>query len=263
MRGSLRIAVAAVALILPAGPSGAASCPSSAKIQKSLEGIDLSASARSARFEMSTPTTLYRKAAKSVGKVFADHEGRKGAAVVAVELPVELVWKAINDENHHALETDYIPVRYSGVIEGTAHGDDRLLFQYFQQMGIGRWWVTRNWMNRELYDSSGGRLWELIWEDEMEGIDRSRPPFDRMGPGVSPVKATRGSWLLVRVAESCTMIEYFSWSEPGGAAGLVQGFLIRRLLRRTLQGAVLLAEEHLSSSRSHSGFTRPDGTRLD
>ncbi len=263
MPGPVRVGVVVIPLILLAGQSAAAGCPSSAEIQKSLESIELSASARTARFAMPPPAALYRKAAENVGEVWADHEGKKGAAVIVVELPVELVWKAVNDEDHHALNGSYIPVRYSEVIEGTAHGDRRLLFQYFLKMGIGRWWVTRNWMNRELYESSGGRLWELIWKDEMDGLDRSQPPFDRMGSGVSPVRATRGSWLLVGVADRCTLIEYFSWSEPGGAAALVQSLLIRKLLRRTLLGAVRLAEDHLSSSRSHSGFIRPDGIRLD
>ena len=260
---TVRVGVVVIALIFRAGQSVAAGCPSSAEIQKSIESIELSESARTARFAIPPPVALYRKAAENVGKVWADHEGKKGTAVIAVELAVDLVWKAVNDEDHYALKGSYLPVRYSGVIEGTAHGDRRLLFQYFRQMGIGRWWVTRNWMNRELYESSSGRLWELIWEDEMDGLDRSQLPFDRMGPGVSAVRATRGSWLLVRVADKCTLIEYFSWSEPGGAAALVQGFLIRKLLRRTLLGAVRLAEDHLSSSRSHSGFIRPDGTRLD
>ena len=263
MLRAIRTSLVLFALLLPAGESLAAGCPSSSEIQKSLEGLELGASARTAHFFMPPPIALYRKAAESVGEVWADHEGKKGAAVIAVELPVEQVWKAVNDEDHHALNGSYIPVRYSGVIEGSAHGDRRLLFQYFQQMGIGRWWVTRNWMNRELYESSGGRLWELIWKDEMDGLDRSQPPFDRMGSRVSPVRSTRGSWLLARVSDECTLIEYFSWSEPGGAAGLVQGFLIRRLLRRTLLGAVRLAEDHLSSGPAHSGFIRPDGTLLD
>jgi len=260
--GSVRIVVSVIALILLVGEPTAAECPSSVEIQKTLESIELSASARTARFAMPPPSALYRKAAENVGRVWAYHEGKKGTAVVAVELPVELVWKAVNDEDHHALKGSYIPVRHSEVIEGTAHGDRRLLFQYFQQMGIGRWWVTRNWMNRELYEHSSERLWELIWEDEMAGLDRSQPPFDRMGSGVSPVRSTRGSWLLVRVADRCTLIEYFSWSEPGGVAALVQSFLIRKLLRKTLVGAIRLAEEHISS-RSHSGFIRPDGSLLD
>lgn len=263
MPGSVRVVTIVIALILLVGEPVAAGCPSSAEIQKTIESIELSASARTARFAMPPPAALYRKAAESVGKVSAYHEGKKGAAVVVVELPVELVWKAVNDEDHHALKGSYIPVRHSEVIEGTAHGDRRLLFQYFQQMGIGRWWVTRNWMNRELYEHSSERLWELIWEDEMAGLDRSQPPFDRMGSGVSPVRSTRGSWLLVRVADRCTLIEYFSWSEPGGVAALVQSFLIRKLLRKTLIGAIRLAEEHIASSRSHSGFIRPDGTLLD
>lgn len=262
MPGSVRIIVCVIALILPVGEPVVAECPSSAEIQKTIESIELSASARTARFAMPPPFALYRKAAENVGRVWAYHEGKKGTAVVAVELPVELVWKAVNDEDHHALKGSYIPVRYSEVIEGTAHGDRRLLFQYFQQMGIGRWWVTRNWMNRELYEDSGARLWELIWEDEMAGLDRSQPPFDKIGSGVSPVRSTRGSWLLVRVADRCTLIEYFSWSEPGGVAALVQSFLIRKLLRKTLVGAIRLAEEHISS-RSHSGFIRPDGSLLD
>ncbi len=263
MPGLVRIVVMVIVLTLLAGESVAAACPSSAEILKSIDSIELSASARTARFALPPPSALYRKAAENVGKVWADHEGKKGAAVIAVELPVELVWKAVNDEDHHTLKRSYIPVRHSEVIEGTAHGDRRLLFQYFQWMGIGRWWVTRNWMNRELYEGSSGRLWELIWEAEMTGLDRSQPPFDRMGSGVLPVRSTRGSWLLLRVADRCTMIEYFSWSEPGGAAALVQSFLIRKLLRKTLLGAVRLAEDHLSSSRSHSGFIRPDGTPLE
>jgi hypothetical protein len=102
-------------------------------------------------------------------------------------------------------------------------------------------------MNGELFEASGGALWEVVWGDDMEGLEG--PPVDDP-PDLSPVKRTRGAWLLVPLAEDCTLVEHFNWSEPGGFVGMMQGLVLGRALRE------------YRTTPAGPPFVRPDGSPL-
>jgi len=194
-----------------------------------------------------------------VGHVGTYRDGSKGFAVAVATLPVEALWRAINDEAHHA-EGDYLLVERSEVIGGTPRGRSREVFQAGSRMGIGRWWVTQTRMNGELFASSQGALWEVVWEGDQQP---ATPPVENP-PDLSPVKWTRGAWLLASVSKDCTLVEHFSWSDPGGFVGVMQGMVLGKALREAVEGMVRLADERYRRAPTVGPpFLRPDGSPLD
>jgi len=254
------ICVGSALVTAPAG----AGCPPRAELEQATHALDLARASRQARFGSALPSDLYGAAARRVGRAVAARDGDRAFGVLIVERPIELLWKALNDEDHHALDGRYIPVRRSQVIGGTPRGESRLLFQSFQQVGVGRWWVSRVWMNRDLYVSSQGRMWELVWEDRMAEVDPTKPPVGEVASELTGIKSSRGSWLLVPLAERCTLVEHFTWTDPGGFVGAAQWLLAKKAVRDTVEGVVRLADDHVQAV-PHPGppFVRPDGTPIE
>ena len=172
-------------------------------------------------------------------------------------LPIEPIWKAINDEANHAAG-DYLLVQRSEVVAGTPRGQSRRVFQSGSKMGIGRWWVTDTSMNAELFAASAGELWEVVWE----GADQPSEAPVAEPPDLSPVKFTRGAWLLARIADDCTLVEHFSWSDPGGFVGVLQGMVLGKALREAVEGMVRLARERYAEPPPGPPFLQPDGEVL-
>ncbi|MGB5163409.1 MAG: hypothetical protein WBP10_15245 [Thermoanaerobaculia bacterium] len=242
-----------------------AECPSPGAILTKLHELDLTAAARTRDFQLEPPRSLYEKAAAKPGKVALQKDGKLGHAVLVTDLPIEALWMAANDEDHYA-EDGYIPVLHSEVIGGTPRGQDRILFQYFKRAGIGRWWIDQVVMSDELFAESDGMLWELRWWDLMETrTEQSLPEelsqsLDELG--LSPIRASRGTWLMIPIEADCTLIEYVTVSDPGGFLSLAQSLGAGRVIRDTLQGVEKLAREHIPTPHEHSRFVRPDGTSL-
>jgi hypothetical protein len=236
-----------------------AGCPPPDEIAKILAGIDFSGAARAVRFSTEFPQTLREQAAAKPGKPAALRVGQTGYGAMIIEIPVERVWMALNDEDHHAGE---LPVRHSEVIEGRPRGPSRVLFQYFKKWGMGRWWVSRVTMNRELFESSGGVLWELWWRDVLDLVDPTRPPINEVSGDLKPILSSYGSWVLIPLGDSCTQVEYFNTTDPGGAIGATQRLMIARTIRSTMQGISRLAQEHVTLPHDDAMFQRPDGTPL-
>jgi hypothetical protein len=250
-------------VLLLSGTGVAAGCPETAQLLERLDALDFALSSRTARFDTPPFATQYDEASRNIGTPFAGRQGKAIFVVLVAEVPVELLWKAVNDESHHALDGAYLPVEHSEVIGGTARGDSRVLFQYFKQMGVGRWWVTDVHMNAPLYERSGGGFWEVYWEDRMDRVDPSAPPMNSISGKIAPIRRSRGAWLLAPLTDSCTLVEHFSWSDPGGFAGLAQPLVAKKALRQTILGLVKLAEEHVSSPHAGEPFRRPNGEPLE
>lgn len=239
-----------------------AQCPNEDRIVERLEGLRTSRASRTVRFDTDPPLALYRKAARRPGTAVSAREGKKGFGVLVAELPIELLWAAVNDEEHHTLDGGYLPVRHSEIVEGRSRGQSRLLFQYFKKAGVGRWWVSRVQMNADLFEESEGGLWELHWEGRMDEIDPDAPPMNMVSRKMQAVRDTRGAWLMVPLADRCTLVEYFTWTDPGGFVGATQWLLAGRVIRSTLSGLTRMAEDHVSVPHPDAEFVRPDGSPL-
>jgi hypothetical protein len=239
-----------------------AECPSAEAILAETGRLELTLASRTTELGLQPPAKLYRKAANRIGEPVVNRNGKKIAGVVVVELSAEALWKAVNDEEHHALD-GFLPVEHSEVIAGTPRGQSRLLFQYYSKFGLGRWWISRVEINTDLFRESDGRLWELRWEDEFDGYDQSKPPVRDVAEKFSPLESTRGAWLFAPISDTCTLIEYASFTDPGGALGLGQGFVAGSAVRDTLEAIIRMAQGHVESLHPDAEFVRPDGKPFD
>ena len=97
----------------------------------------------------------------------------------------------------------------------------------------------------------------------MQNIDPSQPPMSSVSSKLTPIRASKGAWLLASLGEDCTLIEHFSWSDPGGFAGFAQPLMAKSALRNTVEGIVRLADEHPFDRHPEEVFLRPDGTRME
>lgn len=254
------IGMSMVLALLSAAPSAAqGGCPAPDEVRAQLADAGLERAARTARFSTPPPRKLYAEAAARVGELVTDRDGSKGFGVIVAKLPVEVLWRAINDEDAHD-EGGFLPLSRSEIVGGTPRGTRRRVFQAGEKMGLGRWWITETTMSGALYEASGGRLWEAAWEADMNGAGKT-PPVDDP-PDLSPIEWSRGAWLVVPLGDSCTLLEHFTWSEPGGFVGLVQGMVLGRALRQSVEGMVRLAAERYRTPPEGPPFVRPDGTPL-
>lgn len=261
----MRLAVLVALSLAPCAALAAGEgCPAEGAMRERLAQLAPERGARTAQFDVAPPTELYERALREIDRSFVKRDGKTVQGVRITERPIELVWKALNDEPHHALDDGaYVPVRHSEVVEGVARGPSRLLFQYFKKAGIGRWWVSRVEMSPDLYRASNGALWELRWHDVIDSVDPGRPPYDAVSADMPALERSYGAWLLVTLGPSCTLVEYFNHTEPGGFVSLAQALLAKSAVRDTLDGIVRLADEHLPEPHPGAVFVRPDGTPLD
>ena len=153
-------------------------------------------------------------------------------------------------------------MNYSTVVEGRPRGKDRVLFQYYRRAGIGRWWASRVFINGRVHETTKGRIWELYWRDWMDEVDRELPPIAKIAGEIRPIEASEGSWMLVPLGESCTLIEEYSLSDPGGALGVVQALVAAAAVRDTLEGIVKMAREHHCDPPPAVDFFGPDAKPL-
>ena len=160
-----------------------------------LSKVDLTRAARTARFNQPVPSELHDKALHNVGKPFSARNGQRISGVIVAPVAADKIWRAINDEEHHA--EGYIPVDYSTVVEGRPRGKDRVLFQYVRRAGIGRWWASRVFINGQVHEATKGRIWELYWRDWMDEVDRKLPPIAEVAGKIRPIESSEGSWMLV------------------------------------------------------------------
>ncbi|MBW1879644.1 MAG: hypothetical protein JRJ84_14880 [Deltaproteobacteria bacterium] len=166
----------------------------------------------------SIPVAAYDRAAE--GKRVAGVQFVEGVAagqgwgVAVYDLPIEAVWWAVNSEDVHE---DWLRVEVSQVVDGEAYRDGRAVFQYLPLPVVkDRWWVVRVQNNEDIRRASGGRMFEKVMEDATDPALIAGTPLAQRVERGRAVAWTRGSWLLIGLADGRTVAEYFVWSDPGG-----------------------------------------------
>lgn len=251
-----RRAALLLAFLLPC-PAGAG-CPEAAVAEERLASLDWEALARRRRFASAPPPALRAHALAHPGTVAVARDGRKGFAAVAAALPLPDLWRALNDEDHHG----GFLVDRSAVVAGTARGPSRILAQALSRYGIGRYWVDRVELSAELFRETSGRVWELTFEDAFGAVAADHPRLRQVAGDLPPVAWTRGAWALVAVEEGCTLVDYFVWSDPGGALSTFQSLGAKGAIRDALEGLLRMAREHAPQPHPGLSFSRPDGSPL-
>lgn len=183
----------------------------------------------------------------------------KGYGLSVVNLPVEKLWAAVVDADHHA---GTMPLQASKKVQGKRCAHNHVIFQYIDLPVIAdRWWVTRIKFNGPLYTATAGKVWELGFQDEHKNqalLDAVDPALK--GDGV-PIAWTKGSWTMVALSPTRTFVQYYVWSDPGGSipAGPASRFSAGAV-EDTLRAVETLAQ----AGRSTCGGAgqRPDGSAL-
>lgn len=183
----------------------------------------------------------------------------KGYGLAVVNLPVEKLWGAIIDADLHE---NAMPLKESRKLQGKRCANNHLIFQYIDLPVISdRWWVTRIKYNASLYTSSGGKVWELGFED----VHKDQALLDGVDPALKgdglPIAWTKGSWTMIPLSPTRTFVQYYVWSDPGGSipAGPASKFSAGAV-EDALKGVESLARA--GQSNCGGSAIRPDGTPL-
>lgn len=167
------------------------------------------------------PGDVYDKVAKGrieVGlEAVEGHAAKKSWGVGIVQAPIDRLWAAINDERMHPRHTQ---LEYAELVKGSFCKDGRHVFQYLDvgvPMVQDRWWITVRTTNQPLHQASEGRMRELVWRSTTDtSLVTSEAGRAKVAEGI-PVEFTRGSWFLISLDEQHTLIEYYTWVDPGGS----------------------------------------------
>jgi len=122
-------------------------------------------------------------------------------------------WAAISDDIG---KVAYSRTAYAEILAGTRCGSPRRVFQFVHVPWIrDRWWVNDTWANARLAERSGGRVREQFWATDGDFTVGSPQARVWAAKGIHPV-STQGSWLLVDLDGTHTLVEYATTSDPGG-----------------------------------------------
>lgn len=167
------------------------------------------------------------------------HAAKKSWGVGVVDAPLDRIWAAINDESMHPKHTDLV---YAELVEGTACKNGRKVFQYLD-IGVplvqDRWWITIRTANTKLEEESGGRMRELNWRSSTDAnLVTSEEGMAKVQEGI-PVGFTKGSWFLQSLGPNHTLIEYYTWVDPGGnLSPKMMSWFAGRSIRNTFEAMV-------------------------
>lgn len=156
-------------------------------------------------------------------KAVEGYKAKKALGVGVIPVPIAKLWAAINDD---ASKPQYNRVDHTEVLEGGLCGAHRVVFMHLPlSMLTNRHWVIDVRTNGELAAASGGKVREMVWKS----IDTPIPPATQasvFAKSSMPIEFTRGGWWLTAIDEENTLVEYWTWTDPGGyvPAGIASSF---------------------------------------
>lgn len=185
-----------------------------------------------ARLKERTPSIsedMYRKAA--AGGVQTDlmsvtgHKAKVGYGVAVVDVNIGRFYAAVNDDPS---KPDYTKVDYTEVLAGGVCGENRMVFMNLPAPFplSDRHWIVNARQNTALLDASGGRVRQMTWESQdPPQIPQGTTAATKAEAGM-PIEFAKGAWYLTEIDEGHTLVEYWTWTDPGGniPAGLASSF---------------------------------------
>ena len=79
-----------------------------------------------------------------------------------------------------------------------------------------RWWIIRQRINTSLETESAGRVREMAWFPAAEQTGALTAEASAVAEQGMQVTHTYGGWFLVDLGGGQTLVEFWSWSDPGG-----------------------------------------------
>lgn len=179
----------------------------------------------------------------------------KAWGVAVVDAPIERVWAAVNDDVGLA---NLLPVEHSEVVRGEPGSHRRQVLETLPLPLLrDRWWLVEIEHNAELYAQTEGAAWEQAWRDIDAPLTAEQAA---VVDGAVSVAWTRGAWLAVALPSDRTLLEYYTWSDPGGS---VPAGPASRFARGAVRDALLAVRDLASHPRAGGPQPlRPDGSPL-
>jgi hypothetical protein len=151
------------------------------------------------------------------------YAAKKGYGLLLTDLPIERLWWAVNDDRG---KVKWTKLAYAEVYDGRYCASERRVFQYLPvPLVTDRWWVLDIHENLAMVAASGGRVREMVFKsvDDAALPTESMRAWSQRGMRVAFIE---GAWYLHALGENSTLIEYYTWSDPGGSvpAGLASSF---------------------------------------
>jgi len=154
----------------------------------------------------------------------ADVAAKKAYGLAVFDVSVGKLWAAINDDVGKVERTR---LSFGEVLAGKPCSTPRTVFQYLPTPIVvsDRWWVSDFAENKAAWDATGGRVRELQWASNGNPKPTTGKAAEWAESGIA-VAWTKGAWLLIDIDGSNTLVEYYTWSDPGGnlPAGPVSSF---------------------------------------
>lgn len=144
------------------------------------------------------------------------HAAKLGYGVGVLDVGVEALWAALNDETRHG---DLTQLDHVELVSGQPCKDGRKVLMVLPLPLItDRFWVNTNRYTTALASASAGQVRELTWQSVG---DPASEPLSTVGKakveGLVPIGFNRGSWFLVALDDTHTLAEFTSWVDPGGS----------------------------------------------
>ena len=142
------------------------------------------------------------------------HGAKKGYGVRVVDVPIDKMWAAVNDDRG---KVRYTKLSYTEVVDGRHCQDGRRVFQFLPvPLVTDRWWQLDVRLNTAIAKASSGAVREMFFKsvnsDEL-ATDTMRAQARR---GVR-IAFAEGAWYLRDMGNGQTLVEYYTWSDPGGS----------------------------------------------
>lgn len=150
------------------------------------------------------------------------HAAKKAVGVGIFPVPIGQLWAAVNNESSKVENTR---LGYLEILEGKDCETGRRVLQYLPVSLVSdRWWVVEQTANSALMGQTDNRVREVQWKSvEPRNVTETAQRW--MDKGIA-VAYTHGSWLLIDLNGTHTLVEYYAWTDPGGSipAGLASSF---------------------------------------
>lgn len=179
------------------------------------------------------PAELWARVAE--GKVVTNvvpvegHASKKAYGIAVLDTPIERLWAAVNDDSSRV---EYTQLSYAELLEGETCKSGRKVLQFLPLPVVAdRWWIANMRTNVGLQRASKGRIRELAWKGSFDLHDlKTTTAREQVENGV-PIEFTEGSWFLIDLDGSRTILEYYAWSDPGGSLpkGLVSSMAAKNV----------------------------------